>query len=157
MSIFERLRQLIGDVGGSASDAGQFDEDDPRLAAAALAFHLIAVDGVVADVERNRMRAMLQARYNLGDKQTDTLVEEARLKDLEAVDLYGFTSVLKRQLDEEQRGQVVEMLWELVYADGEVHEFEDNTLWRVAELLGVSPRERIRLRKIVEAREQDGG
>ena len=156
MSIFDKLRRLIGDVGAGDAEGGHFDDNDPRLAAAALAFHLIAVDGVVADIERNRLRATLQARYNLGDDETGMLVEEARLKDLEAVDLYGFTSVLKRQLDEEQRGQVVEMLWELVYADGEVHEFEDNTLWRVAELLGVSRRERIRLRKIVEAREQDG-
>lgn len=156
MSIFDKLRRLIGDAGADDAEGGHFDDNDPRLAAAALAFHLIAVDGVVADIERNRLRATLKARYNLGDDETGMLVEEARLKDLEAVDLYGFTSVLKRQLGEEQRGQVVEMLWELVYADGEVHEFEDNTLWRVAELLGVSPRERIRLRKIVEAREQDG-
>lgn len=156
VSLFDKVRRLIGDMGADKAEGSHFDDNDPRLAAAALAFNLISVDGVVADVERSRMRAILQARYNLGDEQIDTLVEEARLKDLEAVDLYGFTSVLKRQLDEGQRGQVVEMLWELVYADGEVHEFEENTLWRVAELLGVSPRERIRLRKIVEAREQDG-
>ncbi len=44
------------------------------------------------------------------------------------------------------------MMWEIVFADGEVHEFEDNVVWRVAELLGVSSRDRIRLRKRIEGR-----
>jgi len=66
-----------------------------------------------------------------------------------AVDLYGFTSVLKRRLDEAERERIVSMMWELVYADGKVHEFEDNLIWRVAELLGVSSQARIRLKQAV--------
>jgi uncharacterized tellurite resistance protein B-like protein len=38
------------------------------------------------------------------------------------------------------------MMWELVYADGKVSEFEENVVWRAADLLGVSSRERIDLR-----------
>ena len=38
-------------------------------------------------------------------------------------------------------------MWELVYADGKVHEFEDNLIWRAAELLGVSSEVRIRLKQ----------
>ncbi|MEO1200759.1 MAG: TerB family tellurite resistance protein [Pseudomonadota bacterium] len=157
MSFLDRLKNLFADLSGADGDdpAPAFADGDHRLAAAALAFHLIAVDGVVEDVERERLRDILKARYDLDDAETEELMELARLKDLEAVDLYGFTSILKRALDEDQRGGVVEMLWELVYADGTVHEFEDNVVWRVAELLGVSPRERIRLRQIVEAREED--
>ena len=41
------------------------------------------------------------------------------------------------------------MMWELVFADGTVHEFEDNLIWRVAELLGVSSQTRIRLKQAV--------
>jgi len=41
------------------------------------------------------------------------------------------------------------MLWEIVYADGKVSEFEDNLIWRAADLLGISSRERIELRRQV--------
>jgi uncharacterized tellurite resistance protein B-like protein len=41
------------------------------------------------------------------------------------------------------------MLWEVVYADGKVSEFEDNLIWRAADLLGISSRERIELRRQV--------
>ncbi|WP_428688058.1 TerB family tellurite resistance protein, partial [Roseibium sp.] len=77
--------------------------------------------------------------------------------DEEAVDLYGFTSVLKRTTDEAERLAIVEMMWEIVYADGHVHEFEDNTIWRVAELLGVSTRDRMSLRhKVAQTAPEEG-
>lgn len=91
-------------------------------------------------------------RFGLSRSEADELIDEARQRDLEAVDLYGFTSVLKRALDEEGRQRVIELMWEIVYADGGVHELEDNIVWRVAELLGVSARDRIRLRKRIESR-----
>jgi uncharacterized tellurite resistance protein B-like protein len=70
----------------------------------------------------------------------------------EAVDLYHFTSVIMRQLDEAGRLRLVEMMWELVYADGQVTEFEDNVVWRAADLLGISARDRIDLKHQVAAR-----
>ena len=69
----------------------------------------------------------------------------------EAVDLYHFTSVIMRSLNEEGRLRIVEMMWELVYADGQVSEFEDNVVWRAADLLGVSSRDRIDLKHRVAA------
>jgi uncharacterized tellurite resistance protein B-like protein len=69
----------------------------------------------------------------------------------EAVDLYRFTSLLNRALGEEERRRIVEMMWELAYADGRVNEFEDNLIWRVADLLGVSARERLTLRRQIAA------
>jgi uncharacterized tellurite resistance protein B-like protein len=42
------------------------------------------------------------------------------------------------------------MMWELVYADGHVSEFEENVIWRAADLLGVSTRERVNLRQQVQ-------
>ena len=47
------------------------------------------------------------------------------------------------------------VIWEMAYADGRVSEFEENVMWRVSDLLGVSARERIELRHQV-ADEQGG-
>jgi uncharacterized tellurite resistance protein B-like protein len=52
---------------------------------------------------------------------------------------------------------VIEMMWEIVYADGRRDELEDNLLWRAADLLGVSPRERIELRRRVGSRDDADG
>jgi len=61
------------------------------------------------------------------------------------------TRALRRSLDELGRRRMVEMMWEIIYVDGRVTEFEENALWRASDLLGVSSRERIELRQRVAA------
>ncbi len=148
------IKRLIRQVTFGESDKLNFAEDDHRLAAAALLCHVIAVDGIVDESERTALKQVLRSAYAMTDEAANELIEAAHERDSEAVDLYGFTSVLKRKLDLEERLKVVEMMWKLVYADGTVHEFEDNTIWRVAELLGVSSRDRLSLRRKV-ARHMD--
>ena len=58
-----------------------------------------------------------------------------------------------REVDEEGRLRIVEMMWEMVFADGKVTEFEDNVLWRAADLLGISGRDRIELKHAVPERQ----
>jgi uncharacterized tellurite resistance protein B-like protein len=63
----------------------------------------------------------------------------------DAVDFYQFTSALKT-LDPEERVEVVRMMWQVVFADKKNDELEDNMVWRIAELIGVSARDRTVLR-----------
>ena len=146
------LREFISSLGQDTAPARQFDDSDIRLALAALLTHAMAIDGVIDDTEQSKMRKLLEAEFDISGDDLDILIEEGGRADNEAVDLYGFTSVLKRGMEKEQRVRVVEHLWEMVYADGEVHEFEDNLIWRIAELLGVERTERIGRRSRVEAR-----
>jgi uncharacterized tellurite resistance protein B-like protein len=81
-------------------------------------------------------------------------VAEATEAEHEAIDLYHFTSLINRSLEEDGRRRVVEMMWEMVYADGRVSEFERNLIWRAADLLGVSSRERIELGQRVASRQE---
>ena len=90
---------------------------------------------------------MIKQRFALDDAATDELIEKATAAEHESVDLYHFTHPLNRALDEPGRARIIEMMWQIVYADGKRDELEDNLLWRAADLLGVSPRERIELRR----------
>ena len=95
--------------------------------------------------ERDKLHAVLKARFSLDDAATEELIDVGTLAENEAVDLYHFTSLINRSLDEAGRLGIVEMMWEIVFADGRVNEFEDNLMWRAADLLGVSSRDRIAL------------
>ena len=134
---------------------GRLDADDCRVAAAALLVHAAAIDGDVSPAERERLHDVIKQRFALDDAGTDELMEAATAAENEAVDLYHFTSEINRCLDEEGRLRIIEMMWEVAFADGAISEFEDNLLWRAADLLGVSARERIELRRRVAA-EQAG-
>lgn len=123
--------------------------DDPRVAAAALMVHIIEADGVRDEAERKRLRDLLADAYDLSGDTLDEVVSAGEKAEREAVDLFAFTSVLNRSLDETRKVDLIALLWEIVYADGEMHELEDNIVWRVSELIGVSPRDRMLMRQRV--------
>lgn len=146
--MFERvlafLKELPAVASGGARAGGA---DDPHVAAAALLYHVMNADGVRQDAEWEKFKTVLSQGYAVTGDELDALAEAGEAADNEAVDFYAFTSVLKRHLDVEARKAFIGMMWEIVYADGELHELEDNTVWRVAELLGVESRDRVEARR----------
>jgi len=147
--MLDALRQFLSDLAGGGHD--DFAVDDHRVAAAALLINLVGADGVVTDKEKAALHDVLKARFGLDEAETADLIEAGRRREADAIDLYGFTSVLKRSLDEAGRAGVVEMMWEIVFADGAAHEIEDNLVWRAADLLGVPDRERMELKRRIAA------
>ncbi len=155
--MFEAFKSFISDIVEGDKHPSQFAENDYRLAAAALLVHAAAIDGEMTQSERDKLEAVLKQRFALDDAATAELIDKATAAEHEAVDLYHFTHLLNRVLDEPGRARIIEMMWEIVYADGRRDELEDNLLWRAADLLGVSPRERIELRRRIGGEEGDGG
>jgi uncharacterized tellurite resistance protein B-like protein len=138
-AMFEALRSLF-----TRPDATMLSMD-PKLATAALLVHLAAIDGTVTPVERKALEAALMQHYELSHAEVDTLVAEATRRDQESVDFYRFTSALT-SLDSSEKLGIIRMMWQVVFADHNNHELEDNMVWRIAELIGVSARDRTTLR-----------
>jgi uncharacterized tellurite resistance protein B-like protein len=155
--MFEAFRHFIAEFADGGRHPSQFAEDDYRLAAAALLVHAAAIDGELSQAERDKLHVVIKEHFALDDAEADALVVQATEAEHESVDLYHFTSLLNRTLNEAGRARVVEMMWEIVYADGERDELEDNLIWRAADLLGVSQQERIELRRRVGGEAGSGG
>src|SRR6201991_5268747 len=153
--MLDGLRQFIADVvSPGAPHARAFDDNDYRLAATALLIHVISLDGEPSAAEQRKLHSLIESHFGLDRGTADELIASATLVEGEAVDLYHFTSVIMRSVNEEGRLRIVEMMWELVYADGQVTEFEDNVVWRAADLLAVSSRDRIELKHRIAAASQ---
>jgi uncharacterized tellurite resistance protein B-like protein len=150
--MFAGFRKFLSEVSEGDKHPAHFAHNDYRLAAAALLVHAAAIDGDVSNAEREKLHTVIKRQFALDEATTDELVAEATEAEHEAIDLYHFTSLINRSLDEEGRRRVVEMMWEIAYADGDVDEFERNLIWRAADLLGVSSRERIELGQRVAGR-----
>jgi uncharacterized tellurite resistance protein B-like protein len=146
------LRQFIAEIVSPAVQDRRFDDTGYRLAATALLIHVVSLDGEPSKLEKSKLHELLENRFGLDPGTADQLIASATLVEGEAVDLYHFTSVIMRSVDEEGRLRIIEMMWELVYVDGEVSEFEDNVVWRAADLLGVSSRDRIELKRRIAGR-----
>ena len=150
--MFESFRKFLSDVSEGEKHPIHFEHDDYRLAAAALLVHAAGIDGTINDVERAQLHAVIKRQFGLDEATTDELVAEATEAEQQAIDLYHFTSLINRSLDEDGRRRVVEMMWEIAYADGRAGDFENNLIWRAADLLGVSSRQRIELGQRVAGR-----
>lgn len=145
--MLQLLKEFLNDVGIGEKPASRFSENDYRLAAAALLIHVMSIDGKETGAEQDKLHELLKRQFDLDDDAADELIAAATAADREAVDLYGFTSLILRTLDEDGRRRIVRMMWEMVYADGQMNEFEDNIVWRASDLLGISQRDRVELRR----------
>jgi len=154
-SMLDGLRQFIADIVAPSADPDlAFDDTGYLLAATALLVHVVSLDGEPSAIEKRKLHSLIESRFKLDPGTADHLIASATRAEGEAVDLYHFTSVIMRSVNEEGRLRIIEMMWELVYADGQVSEFEDNVVWRAADLLGVSSRDRIDLKhKVAEQRQ----
>jgi uncharacterized tellurite resistance protein B-like protein len=153
--MFEAFKTFLSEVSSGGKHPSHFADNDYRLAATALLVHAAEIDGNASDIERAKLHSVIKRRFGLDDATTDELLAKATAAEHESVDLYHFTSTIMRSLDEDGRRRIVEMMWEVAYADGQVSEFEDNLIWRAADLLGISSRERIELRQRVASRRGD--
>jgi uncharacterized tellurite resistance protein B-like protein len=141
---------LIAELAGEAAPR-EFGEDDYRLASVALLVHLAKAEGPADEVERVRLLEVIEKNFGLDPQAAARLIQSAEASDKEAVDFYHFTHVLTRSLDQPGRLRIIEMMWEIALADGTIHEVEENIVARIAELLGVSPHDRLSLRHKVAA------
>lgn len=146
--MINRIKALLTftpDTKGGTS-GGQVDK---QLAAAALMVEAARMDSHFDDTERATIARLLQRRFGLSPTETQTLIDEAARAQDDANQLLRFTRTIKDNFDEDERVALIEMLWEVVYADGVLDDFEANLLRRVGGLLYVSDRDRGLARKRV--------
>ncbi len=97
--MFDSIRKLFTDMNEGGKQAGRFGENDYRLAAAALLVHAATIDGNFAEVEREKLHAVIKQRFDLDDAATDELIGKATAAEQNSIDLYHFTTQINRALD----------------------------------------------------------
>ncbi len=147
--MFNRIKSLFGEGAHSVPQRGT---EGKLLAAAALMVEAACMDGEFAEAERKRIFWLLRQRFGLSADEAETLISEAEAAQSKANQLLGFTRAVKDGFDHDERVALVELLWEVAYADGDLHPYEANLLRRVSGLIYVSDQESGAARKRVLAR-----
>lgn len=141
------LKSLLG---GDASPAR--GQEELQLAAAALLVEAAIMDGSFGAAERAAMERALGRHFNLDAAAVAELVALAEVEHESSVQLHRFAQAINDRVPPEGRVAIVEMLWEVAYADGVLHSYEANLLRRIGGLLYVPDRDRGEARKRVLAR-----
>lgn len=147
--MINRIKTLLGKERGEQPARGARSHEDKQVAAAALLVEAARMDAQFDPEERLVIAQLLQQRFGLSDKETESLIMEAEDVQGKSNQLIRFTKSIKEQFSEEERIELLEMLWEVAYADGRLHHYEANLLRRVGGLIYVSDRDRGAARKRV--------
>ena len=141
------LGQLKKIFGEESLPRGVLEDREPfELATAALLVELARADFSESEKEVQAIRQLLQKRFELTEEALDTLMVNAKRRADQAVSLHEFTHRLNRELPEVVKLAIVEMLWRVSHADGRIDKHEEQLVQRIAGLLHISDRDRVRLK-----------
>lgn len=135
--MLNRIKSLFA---GPQADAPALPEDG-RLAAAALLVRAARMDEQYDASEITAISECLHRHFELSAEELATLLADAEAAETEATDLFRWTKKFADSNDHAARVELIEMLWEVVYADGILSDYEANLLRRVAGLIYVPDRE----------------
>lgn len=138
-AMLQRLKSLIGDT--KKSGQGGPSHDELHLAIAVLLVEAAHMDEQFDDGERAAIAGLIESRLGHSAEEARELIDAAEKVAQEMGELWTFARVVKDRFTEDERIGMIEMLWQVAYADGELHHYEANLLRRIAGLIYVSDRD----------------
>jgi uncharacterized tellurite resistance protein B-like protein len=126
--------------------------DELQLALTALLIEAAYSDDHFDQTERATVAQIVERRFNLSSSDAHALLAAGEAAASESAELFRFTRIINERLSPEERVELVEMLWEVAYADRVLDEYEDSLLRRVGGLIYVTDRERGMARQRVMVR-----
>jgi uncharacterized tellurite resistance protein B-like protein len=138
--MIESIRAWINGGGPDRELTGA--RDALRVALAALLVEAAYSDDRFDETERGAIARLLEARFNLSRSDAEALLAAGESAATESAELFHFTRIINERLSFTERVELIEMLWEVAYADRVLDEYEDSLLRRVGGLIYVPDRER---------------
>ena len=112
---------------------------DIRLAACALLLELAHADEEFTEDEREHLESAIRRQYGLDPAHATKLIKLADEARAEAVDLWQFTNLIAQNYTVGQKMVLAEIMWGLVYSDGELADKEQYLMRKISHLLGLEP------------------
>ena len=123
-----------GERGASGSDP----EHDVRIATCALFLEMARIDGKFTPEEMETVLSIMKEKYGLSGEHADALVADAD-KELEnSVDLWQFARLINENYSIDEKLEIIETLWQMVYVDGKMDEYEHYLMSKLKNLLRLS-------------------
>ncbi len=155
--MLNRIKQFFSEMGGAEGGGPtKHSEAELHVASAAMLIEAAMMDGELDARERERVASLIERHFGISRAEVDQIVTEGVQKQDAAVDIYSFLRVVNGHFGYDERVQLIEMLWDVAYADGELHDHEANLVRRVAGMLGVEDRDSGVARKRVVTRLEAG-
>lgn len=132
------LKDLFDSLAPAPSAAAGGGEHALHLAAAVLLVEVMRADPDTSDAERRAVMAALRRKFALAEDELARLVELADATARTSNDFFAFTSTINDRFSHEQKVMMIEYMWQVAYADGDIAANENHLISKVAGLLHVT-------------------
>lgn len=136
--MLESIRAFFNQAIAPASPDARLDEHRLQLATAALMLEMSRVDGSISEHEVATMRRALRQEFALDGAEIDTLIDLAEQEARQASGDYAFTSLINQGFSATEKVRVIEYMWRIAYADGQLDAHENHFMRKLADLLHIS-------------------
>jgi uncharacterized tellurite resistance protein B-like protein len=119
-------------------DATQDTAHDIRVATCALFVEIARIDEKFTDAEMETILSILKEKYGLSKDHADTLVAEAEKELEKSVDLWQFAKLINENYSNEEKIEIIETLWRIVYVDGKMDQYEHYLMGKLQNLLSLT-------------------
>jgi len=106
-----------------------------QLASAVLLLDVAQADHDYSEQEKEKIQQAVASKFSLTDDDITELMGLAKTKSHEAIDYHQFTSLLNKEFTNKQKIRLIELMWQVAYADGELDPYEDHFIRKISELL----------------------
>jgi len=131
------IKQFFENHIAPEKEGGDLPEHAVRLAVAALLFEMMRMDEETTDQEYETVGKILTERFELSEAETARLIALAEEEAADVTDYYQFTALINKHFSPRQKGELLEQLWRVAYADGHLDKYEEHLVRKLAELLHV--------------------
>lgn len=131
-----KLKSLLKDsFGQPEAQTEEQLQEQLQMASAILLLEVARTDHNVEEVEVQRIKTLVQDKFSLSAEATQALMEEADESINDVIDFHQFTSLLNQHFDLDQKCRLVQYMWEIALADGNLDAYEDQFIRKVADLM----------------------
>ncbi len=142
--MIDLLKRFFGKSAGERSaDKEEKASHDVRIATCALLLEMANIDNKFSESERERIIHILKKDFQLSDEHTISLIEAADEELNRSIDLWQFTNLINQNYSEDEKLQIIETIWKIVYADGRLDQHEDYLVHKLAKLLRLTHKQLI--------------
>lgn len=129
--------------GTGSADQGTRESHDVRVAVCALFLEMANIDGKFSASEQDYVISLLKREYGLSDQHVVDLMEASQKGLKDSIDLWQFTNLINQNYSRDEKIQIIEMVWQIVYADGRLDKHEDYLVHKLAKLLRLTHKDLI--------------
>jgi uncharacterized tellurite resistance protein B-like protein len=133
--MFNLKKRLLERVTTDIDSQERDESERVKMATCVILLEVARSDDEFSSIEKATVEAILKKDFKLSAEAIDEMMEIARKKREESIDLWEFTHIINENYSKEEKKKIVEAAWRVIYADEKLHSYEDHFVHKLAKLL----------------------